>query len=134
MKQYTYAEIDASPEDSVFFGGSNSVFVKSGFIVWWAPGRGSGKRKAWPVDNSWRRNDRAFTKAEGFEIRDTQMTCVEGKPALDFVLVGTSPQVVLNNEHTAEVTPDGIKVGCQTFPLSIVDDLVRAVKQVKGLT
>lgn len=40
--------------------------------------------------------------------------------------------VKLNNDYTAEVT-NVIKVGCQTFPLSIIDDLANAVKTYKSI-
>lgn len=43
-----------------------------------------------------------------------------------FVIPPKVKTVVLNSEYTAEVTEDGIKVGCQTFPLDIVDRLVEA--------
>lgn len=38
--------------------------------------------------------------------------------------------VVLNNEYKAEITKDGIKVGCQVFPLDIVGKLVEARDKV----
>ena len=38
--------------------------------------------------------------------------------------------VILNNEYTAEVSENGIKVGCQTFSLEIVEKLVAAKKEV----
>lgn len=38
--------------------------------------------------------------------------------------------VKLNSEHTAVITSKEITVGCQTFPLSIIDDLVRARDKV----
>lgn len=38
--------------------------------------------------------------------------------------------VKLNNEHTALITPKEITVGCKTFPLSIIDDLVLARDKV----
>lgn len=34
--------------------------------------------------------------------------------------------VVLNSSHTAKVTKDNIEVGCQTFPISVLDELVKA--------
>ncbi len=38
--------------------------------------------------------------------------------------------VVLNDSYSAVVTRNGIKVGCQTFPLSIVAELQKAVDKV----
>lgn len=38
--------------------------------------------------------------------------------------------VVLNSEHTAVVSKSGIKVGCQTFPLDIVEKLAKARDEV----
>lgn len=40
--------------------------------------------------------------------------------------------VELNSSHVAIVTKDKIKVGCQTFPLSIVDDLAKAIASLKS--
>ena len=128
MKEYTFAEVDAAPEGSVFLGGASSVFVKYGYIVWWDDGRGTGKRKLWPADNSWR--TRAFTEANGFRIHDAQITYDDGKPALNFILIGSSRLIVLNEEYTAEVSPEGVKVGCQTFPLSVVEELYKAVQEI----
>jgi hypothetical protein len=39
-------------------------------------------------------------------------------------------QVKLNNEYTAIVTKNGIDVGCINLPLSIIDDLIKARKEV----
>ncbi len=36
--------------------------------------------------------------------------------------------VKLNDDYTAILSHDGIKVGCQTFPLSVIDELVKAKK------
>lgn len=35
-------------------------------------------------------------------------------------------EVKLNDNHSAIVNKNGIVVGCQTFPLSIIDELVKA--------
>jgi hypothetical protein len=40
-------------------------------------------------------------------------------------------EVKLNDNYTAIVTKDGIKVGCQTFPLSIAHDLINKVNELK---
>lgn len=40
-------------------------------------------------------------------------------------------EVKLNASYTASVSRDGIKVGCQTFPLSILDALNKAAKETK---
>jgi hypothetical protein len=39
-------------------------------------------------------------------------------------------EVKLNEAHNATVTENTIKVGCQTFPISIIDDLVKAKKEL----
>jgi len=39
-------------------------------------------------------------------------------------------KIQLNSDYTAEVSKDGIKVGCQTFPLEVVKQLAAAVKKV----
>lgn len=43
-----------------------------------------------------------------------------------------SVQVKLNDGHTAEVTKEGIKVGCTTFPLSVVAELAAAVEKINS--
>jgi hypothetical protein len=40
-------------------------------------------------------------------------------------------KVKLNDEYEAVVDAHGIKVGCQTFALKKVDELVQAIKKVK---
>lgn len=39
-------------------------------------------------------------------------------------------EVKLNEVYTAEVSNNGIKVGCTTFPLEIVNKLVKAIKTI----
>lgn len=39
-------------------------------------------------------------------------------------------KVILNSSYTAIISSEGIKVGCQTFPLEIIDKLVEARKQL----
>ncbi len=46
---------------------------------------------------------------------------------LKAIVPRTTVEVVLNKNHKAVVSEDGIVVGCQTFPLSIVDDLQKAI-------
>ena len=41
-------------------------------------------------------------------------------------------EVVLNKEYTAKVYKDKIVVGCQTFPVFIIDDLVLALKEMNS--
>jgi hypothetical protein len=50
----------------------------------------------------------------------------------DFVktLDNSEASVILNKEYTAIVTTKGIKVGCQTFPISIIKDLQAALDKV----
>ena len=40
--------------------------------------------------------------------------------------------IKINGDYTAIVSTEGIKVGCQTFPLSVIDELAKAIKQVKS--
>ncbi len=40
-------------------------------------------------------------------------------------------EIKLNNEHTAIISQDGVKVGCQVFPLDKVQELYDAVQKVK---
>jgi hypothetical protein len=42
----------------------------------------------------------------------------------------TSVEVPLNTEHKAVVSADGIKVGCQTFKLDVIDALVKARDEI----
>ena len=39
--------------------------------------------------------------------------------------------VRLSDDYTAEVTPEGVKVGCQTFSFEVLDDLFKAVEEVR---
>jgi hypothetical protein len=41
-----------------------------------------------------------------------------------------SIEVKLNGEYTAIVSEGGIEVGCQNFPLTIIDELVKARKKI----
>ena len=41
-------------------------------------------------------------------------------------------EVSLNDEYTATVTSEGVKVGCQTFSLDKIEELVQAAKKVKS--
>jgi len=43
----------------------------------------------------------------------------------------TSYKVKLNDNHEAVVTKDSIKVGCQTFPHSVVEELKAAIEKLK---
>jgi hypothetical protein len=40
--------------------------------------------------------------------------------------------IELNSSHVAEVSKDGIRVGCQTFPLDVAQKLVDAVNKIKS--
>ena len=40
--------------------------------------------------------------------------------------------IKLNSEHSAVISRDGITVGCQKFPLSIINELVEAKKKVNS--
>lgn len=42
----------------------------------------------------------------------------------------SSIEVKLNENHTATVTKDSIKVGCQTFPHSVVGELQKAIEEM----
>lgn len=48
----------------------------------------------------------------------------------DKFTVPKSVTIALNSEYKATVEPDGITVGCQTFPLSVIDELVKARAEV----
>lgn len=39
-------------------------------------------------------------------------------------------KVILNKEYTAEVSKDGVKVGCRVFPIDIINRLVEARDKV----
>jgi hypothetical protein len=41
-------------------------------------------------------------------------------------------KVVLNSQYTAEVSKDSIVVGCQTFPIEILDELIEARNKLKN--
>lgn len=40
-------------------------------------------------------------------------------------------EIKLNDEYTAIVSKDNVKVGCQTFPLSVITKLYNAVEKMK---
>lgn len=52
-------------------------------------------------------------------------------PLCSCKVVGDVITVKLNSYYKAEISADGIQVGCQTFPLSIIKELADAVKQVQ---
>lgn len=43
----------------------------------------------------------------------------------------SSKKVKLNDDYDAIVSKDTIQVGCQTFPISILDDLAKALKEIQ---
>jgi hypothetical protein len=47
-------------------------------------------------------------------------------------LAGETVEVVLNSAHTAKVTATEITVGCQTFPIEVLDKLVAARDSFKS--
>ena len=49
-----------------------------------------------------------------------------------FLTEGERVVVTLNAEYKAEVTKEGVTVGCQKFPLSVVRELAKAVDKVEG--
>jgi len=51
----------------------------------------------------------------------------------ELVKIGAITVVVkLNDKYEAQVTKDGVTVGCQKFPLAVIDSLVKARNQVFG--
>lgn len=48
-----------------------------------------------------------------------------------FFNIKAPTRVVLNEKYTAEITPEGIKVGCQTFSFETLKELYNAVKVFK---
>lgn len=38
-------------------------------------------------------------------------------------------EIKLNDEYTAIISKDNVKVGCQTFPLSVIQELYNALKK-----
>ena len=48
------------------------------------------------------------------------------------IATSTVTRVVLNAQYTAEVTEDGITVGCQEIPFEAVDKLAEAVKEIRS--
>lgn len=47
-----------------------------------------------------------------------------------FTCIPSQVEVRLNDQYTAILSDDGIKVGCQTFPLSVIDELVKAKQEL----
>jgi hypothetical protein len=75
-----------------------------------------------------------------FDDEETCRECLENGQSeygklgdiLEF-LFGPKPQeVVLNEEYTAMVTPTEITVGCQTFPISKLEEVLRVAKRLKN--
>lgn len=52
----------------------------------------------------------------------------------EYSLKPTSIKVKLNDSYTAEVKKDVVVVGCQRFPISIIDELVKARNDVSSLS
>ena len=50
----------------------------------------------------------------------------------DLLVKPTTVEVKLNNEHTAIVKADSIQVGCQSFPIDILDKLNEARATLKS--
>jgi hypothetical protein len=48
----------------------------------------------------------------------------------DVTLSPTTMSVKLNDDYTAVISKDEIQVGCQTFPISILDELLNAHKSI----
>jgi len=48
----------------------------------------------------------------------------------DYLKNGDSVEVVLNDSYTAIVSKDTVKVGCQTFPITVLKALVAAHKKL----
>lgn len=66
-----------------------------------------------------------YTQDETFNHGDRKLITLD-----DLYKQPTTIEVKLNSEYTAVVSKDGLKVGCQTFNLSVIDDLAKAKKEV----
>lgn len=51
----------------------------------------------------------------------------------EFMNLATNFLIKLNDKYSALVTKDGVKVGCQIFPLEIIDKLAEAKKKLESL-
>lgn len=84
------------------------------------------------VTNKWGDNCSALVK----EYLTTHEYCVVlhsnyvAVPYDSVELVPDEIEVKLNDTYTAKVTKDSIKVGCQTFPVSILKELNEALKNL----
>jgi hypothetical protein len=64
-------------------------------------------------------------------IRNPNNSCVYPFFVLKIVKKATKEVTIkLNSEYSAIISEDGITVGCQKFPLSIIDDLAKAKKEI----
>lgn len=73
------------------------------------------------------------TKHVGGNLRPREDTTLLSDLASFLLVIANSPKTIsvkLNDRHTAVVSSEGIKVGCQTFPLGVIDALVTAREEV----
>lgn len=68
---------------------------------------------------------------DGVGIYNLSNYCAYPFFVLELVIKGIKKITVkLNSEYSAIVTKDGIEVGCQKFPLTVIDDLVKAKAEI----
>lgn len=83
--------------------------------------------------------DKARTRLDGSDLRHwrenpdrSEEVSVQTFVELMRKAARKEESVKLNDKHTAIVAKDGVKVGCQSFPLSVIDDLAEAKRRVLG--
>lgn len=80
----------------------------------------------WRIESIWVRinSDNKIVDASHYKDSNKEISFAE-LFALDLI-TPKSKFVVLNKEHKAEVFKDKIVVGCQSFPITILDELIKA--------
>jgi hypothetical protein len=87
----------------------------------------------------WTTTMKTYIKSQGIvsAIEDIGVRVNFGEKGSDLIypvqaleIVPEPPEIVkLNDQYNAEITKDGIFVGCQTIPLSVIPELVKATKK-----
>jgi len=94
------------------------------------------------LENRWNNGAIAFTSGEEIRLdgsgldwwirrnNSEEVTVQKFIQLMKEARVEVIEKVKLNDDYTAEVSKDGVKVGCQKFPLSIIDDLSAAKAKI----
>lgn len=73
-----------------------------------------------------------LTQTKDHDDNRTKIKTVEEFLDLFIASAQETISIKLNSNYTAIVSADGVEVGCQTFPLSKIEELYKAVQEIKG--